>query len=127
MNSGPCVPVLVNASYLPPIVLLLWDMTRGADSYNAQALSQQGLQTSCSVRDTSCALYNLNCSQIYNITLTAYSDLYQDGVKSNTLILNTGGKRFGQPIIDRLECEWLKKGFKKAFLLDCGYGGLGSF
>ncbi|XP_053096527.1 uncharacterized protein LOC113530559 [Pangasianodon hypophthalmus] len=89
LQTGPCVPVLVSASYTPSVALLLWDMTRGADSYTARAVSQQGFQTSCSARDTTCVLYNLNCSQIYNITLTAYSDIYQDGVRSNTLTLNT--------------------------------------
>lgn len=82
--------MLVSVSYLPPVALLMWEMTRGADSYIARAVSQQGFQKFCSTRDTSCALYNLNCSQIYNISLTAYSDLYQDGVKSNSLTLNTG-------------------------------------
>ncbi|XP_017343677.1 uncharacterized protein LOC108276481 [Ictalurus punctatus] len=89
LQTGPCVPVLVSVSYLPPVALLMWEMTRGADSYIARAVSQQGFQKFCSTRDTSCALYNLNCSQIYNISLTAYSDLYQDGVKSNSLTLNT--------------------------------------
>lgn len=97
MISGPCVPVLVNASYFPPIALLQWDATRGADSYTAQAVSLRGLQTSCSVRDTTCALNNLNCSQTYNVILTAYSDLYQDGVKSNPLTLNTGEKESANP------------------------------
>ncbi|KAI5096119.1 hypothetical protein C0J45_14549, partial [Silurus meridionalis] len=89
LQTGPCVPRLVSASYTPPVALLLWDMTRGADNYTAQAVSQHGSQASCSTRDTSCVLYSLNCSQTYNITLTAYSNIYQDGVKSNTLTLNT--------------------------------------
>ncbi|XP_058265731.1 uncharacterized protein LOC131365857 [Hemibagrus wyckioides] len=89
LQTGPCVPVLVSVTYTPPVALLLWDMTRGADNYTAQAVSKQGLQSSCLTRDTSCVLYRLNCSQIYNITLTAYSNIYQDGVSSNTLTLNT--------------------------------------
>ncbi|KAI5609206.1 hypothetical protein C0J50_6208 [Silurus asotus] len=89
LQTGPCVPRLVSASYTPPVALLLWDMTRGADNYTAQAVSQHGSQASCSTRDTSCVLYSLNCSQTYNITLTAYNNIYQDGVKSNTLTLNT--------------------------------------
>lgn len=97
MISGPCVPVLVSVSYMPRVALLLWDMTRGADSYTAKAVSQQGFQTSCSSRDTSCVLYSLNCSQIYNITLTAYSNMYQDGAESNTLTLNTGEEESANP------------------------------
>ncbi|GAA6076390.1 uncharacterized protein LOC113651476 [Tachysurus ichikawai] len=89
LQTGPCVPLLVSVSYTPPVALLLWDTTRGADNYTARAVSLQGFQSSCSTTDTSCVLYKLNCSQSYNITLTAYSNIYQDGVPSNTLTLNT--------------------------------------
>ncbi|XP_060750589.1 fibronectin type III domain-containing protein 7-like [Tachysurus vachellii] len=90
LQTGPCVPLLVSVSYTPPVALLLWDTTRGADNYTARAVSLQGLQSSCSTTDTSCVLNRLNCSQSYNITLTAYSNIYQDGVPSNTLTFNTG-------------------------------------
>lgn len=90
MISGPCVPVMVSATYTPPVALLTWDMTRGADRYTIKAVTGQGFQRSCSTRDTSCVLNSLNCSQTFNITLTAFSDIYQDGVTSNTLTLNTG-------------------------------------
>ncbi|XP_017573413.2 uncharacterized protein LOC108439482 [Pygocentrus nattereri] len=89
LETGPCVVELVSVSYTPSVGQISWDMSRGAMSYMAMALTDQGLQTSCSSQDTTCVLYGMACSQTYNITLTAKNSVCQGGVVSTPVTVDT--------------------------------------
>lgn len=100
------MPQQVNVSYASPVALVQWDVSGGAVNYTAQAVSQQGLQTSCSSSGTSCALNNLNCSQIYNVTVTAYNGVSQTGVSSPAYTLQTGEETWGGAVMSsKCMCE----------------------
>ncbi|XP_051515678.1 uncharacterized protein LOC127418869 [Myxocyprinus asiaticus] len=75
LKTGPCTPQHVEVQYSLSIGQLSWDRTKGAVMYTAQAATDQGSVVSCSTSDTSCALYNLSCSQTYSITVTAQNDV----------------------------------------------------
>lgn len=90
MNSGPCAPQHVEVQYSLSIGQLSWDRSRAATRYTAQAVADQGSVLSCSTSDTSCVLYNVSCSQTYDITVTAHNDICQGAAVSTSTTLNTG-------------------------------------
>lgn len=72
---------------------VLWDKTQGAVYYKSEAVTEQGLRSSCQTNDTSCALYNMQCSQTYNVSVTAYNNICPDGTPSTgTVSVLTGEK-----------------------------------
>lgn len=90
MNLGPCVPQHVEVQYGLSIGQLSWDRSSGATIYNAQAATDLGSVLSCSTIDTSCVLYNVSCSQTYDITVTADNTVCQGAALSASATLNTG-------------------------------------
>ncbi|XP_066528003.1 fibronectin-like [Hoplias malabaricus] len=89
LETGPCVVEHVSVVYSPPIGQILWDITRGAVGYVATAVTQQGLQMSCSSLGTSCILDAMACSQSYNITLTSINSVCPAGVTSAPVTVDT--------------------------------------
>lgn len=90
MFSGPCEPQHVEVEYSLSIGQLSWDKTKGASSYTVQASTDLGSVLSCSTNDTSCAIYDMSCSQTYDITVTAQNNVCQDVAVSVAATLETG-------------------------------------
>ncbi|XP_077060714.1 uncharacterized protein fndc7b [Siphateles boraxobius] len=89
LKTGPCVPQHVEVQYGLSIGQLSWDMSRGATRYTTQAATDLGSVLSCSTSDTSCVLYNLSCSQTYDIIVTAHNNVCQGTAVSASATLNT--------------------------------------
>ncbi len=68
---------------------VMWRAARGARSYSVQAVTDQGLMVTCNSTSNSCFLNGLQCSQIYNVTVTAHNQAC-DSVTSETHHLMTG-------------------------------------
>nr|XP_019965387.1 PREDICTED: uncharacterized protein LOC109644441 [Paralichthys olivaceus] len=76
--TGPCIPEQISTQYSITIGQVLWDMSAGAGYYTVAGVTEQGLTVSCRTNDTYCALYNLGCGQVYNISVTANNHVCQD-------------------------------------------------
>uniref|UniRef100_A0A3B4UUE8 Fibronectin type-III domain-containing protein n=1 Tax=Seriola dumerili TaxID=41447 RepID=A0A3B4UUE8_SERDU len=81
--TEPCVPQHINTQYSLTIGQVLWDMAAGADFYTVEGETEQGRRVSCMTNDTYCALYNLECGQLYNISVTANNHVCQ-GISEST-------------------------------------------
>ncbi|KAF4097010.1 hypothetical protein G5714_022979 [Onychostoma macrolepis] len=89
LKTGPCAPQNVEVQYDLSIGQLSWDRSGGASMYTAQAATDLGSVLSCSTSDTSCALYNMSCSQTYDITVTAHNNVCRGTAVSASTTLNT--------------------------------------
>ncbi|XP_057183469.1 G surface protein, allelic form 156-like [Triplophysa rosa] len=89
LMAGPCVPQHVEVEYSLSIGQLSWDRTKGASTYTVQASTELGSVLSCSTSDTSCAIYDMSCSQTYDITVTAQNNVCQDVAVSVAATLET--------------------------------------
>ncbi|XP_043081301.1 serine-rich adhesin for platelets [Puntigrus tetrazona] len=89
LNTGPCAPQNIEVRYGLSIGQLSWDRSRGASTYTAHAANDLGSVLSCSTSDTSCALYNMSCSQTYDITVTAHNNICRGTAVSASTTLNT--------------------------------------
>lgn len=88
--SEPCVPFHLSAKYSLTIGQVLWDVSQGATLYSAEAVTEEGHLISCNTSDTYCALYNMACSQVYNVTVTAHNNICQGMATSKSINLKTG-------------------------------------
>lgn len=50
-----------------------WGTSRGASSYSAKAVADQGSTVRCNTTSNSCFLTGLQCGQIYNVSVTAHN------------------------------------------------------
>lgn len=50
-----------------------WGAARGASSYSAKAVAEQGFTVRCDTTNNSCFLTGLQCGQIYNVSVTAHT------------------------------------------------------
>nr|XP_046247875.1 uncharacterized protein LOC124060678 [Scatophagus argus] len=75
--TEPCIPERITTLYSLTIGQVLWDMTAGADYYTAEGVTEQGLMVSCTTNDTYCAMYNMECGQMYSINVTANNHVCQ--------------------------------------------------
>ncbi|XP_047445276.1 mucin-4-like [Mugil cephalus] len=83
LTTEPCVPTNVSVSYMISSALVVWSPAGGATSYFAKALTDQGSMFTCRGSNTSCVLTGLQCSQIYNVTVTARNQVC-DSMMSET-------------------------------------------
>uniref|UniRef100_A0AAV2KZF0 Fibronectin type-III domain-containing protein n=1 Tax=Knipowitschia caucasica TaxID=637954 RepID=A0AAV2KZF0_KNICA len=84
LDTDPCVPEILSTDYSLSIGQVLWASTAGADYYTVEAVTDQGLSSQCETNDTYCALYDIQCSQTYRVSLTARSHSQcSEGVQSN--------------------------------------------
>lgn len=67
----------------------MWSAAEGASSYSVQAVTDQGLMVTCNTSNTSCFLDGFQCSEIYNVTVTAQNQACDSGI-SETSRLMTG-------------------------------------
>ncbi|KAM9761579.1 uncharacterized protein fndc7b [Menidia menidia] len=81
--TAPSIPEHVTSQYSVTIGQVQWDTTAGADYYTVRAETEQGVSVSCTTNDTYCALYNMGCGQMYNVTVTAHNHVCKD-VSSST-------------------------------------------
>ncbi|XP_071342815.1 uncharacterized protein [Trachinotus anak] len=75
--TAPCIPEQITTQYSPRIGQVLWDLAAGAEYYTVDGVTEQGRTVSCMTNDTYCALYNLDCGQFYNISITANNHVCQ--------------------------------------------------
>lgn len=69
-------------------------MTAGADYYAVEGVTEQGLMVSCITNDTYCALYNMECGQMYNISISASNHVCQDmSTSTEPVMIKTGEKK----------------------------------
>ena len=73
----PCIPENITTVYNHGIGQVMWDLAVGADNYSVEGMTAQGLLISCNTSDNNCALYDLQCGQSYNISVTANNQVCQ--------------------------------------------------
>lgn len=105
MISGPCVPQHAEVQYGLSIGQLSWDRSKGASMFTAKAVTDQGSVLSCSTSDTYCALYNLSCSQTYEITVAAHNNICHGAAVSASTFLETGALCF--QLSQWFKCLWV--------------------
>lgn len=72
---------------------MLWDKALGAELYTVEGVTEQGLVVYCTTNDTYCALYNMKCGQMYNISVTANNHVCQGvSTSTETVAITTGEK-----------------------------------
>ncbi|XP_014901851.1 uncharacterized protein fndc7b [Poecilia latipinna] len=76
--TEPCIPEQIAGLYNLAIGQVEWDKAAGADNYTVTAETDQGLTATCTTRDNFCTLYNMECGQVYNISVTSHSDVCKD-------------------------------------------------
>lgn len=86
----PCVPTNVTARRTcgSSTVELSWSASRGAQSYVAVAVGDDGHRTKCSSNTTTCSV-DLDCSSVYSISVMAV-DGNCSTWESQKVTLNTG-------------------------------------
>lgn len=75
---GPCIPEGITSQYSLTIGQVQWDAPAGADYFTVSGETDQGLTVSCNTTDTYCVLYNMDCGQMYNITVTSHNHVCTD-------------------------------------------------
>ncbi|XP_049603206.1 pneumococcal serine-rich repeat protein [Syngnathus scovelli] len=84
-----CVPMNLSVHFNVSQAHVTWGETKGAGSYCVQAVTDQGLTATCNTTNTQCTLTDLQCSQIYNVTVSAKNDVCNNTAKSETYRLMT--------------------------------------
>ncbi|TMS20298.1 Fibronectin type III domain-containing protein 7 [Larimichthys crocea] len=76
VNTAPCVPTHVTAQVdcMTGITTVTWDPSSGATSYVVYARSSPDDVRECINIDTNCNFPNLECGQVYTITVVARHD-----------------------------------------------------
>ncbi|XP_051768215.1 fibronectin isoform X5 [Ctenopharyngodon idella] len=74
LQSAPCAPSNIQTSLLCDIhngsvVSVSWVQANGAEAYRAVAVSNDGHSYSCNTTTASCNLQELQCGQIYNVSV----------------------------------------------------------
>lgn len=67
-----------------------WGAAGGASSYSAEAVADQGSAVRCNATGNNCLLTDLQCGQIYNVSVTAHT-WECDSETSLTHRITTGG------------------------------------
>ncbi|XP_063796232.1 uncharacterized protein LOC134957920 isoform X2 [Pseudophryne corroboree] len=79
IHTGPCIPQDI-AGYVDCQVnsaVVSWSSTAGSVNYTALLSTPEGEEHTCHTTSTSCNLTGLNCSAIYNVSVTALNDRCQ--------------------------------------------------
>ncbi|XP_069497964.1 serine-rich adhesin for platelets-like [Ambystoma mexicanum] len=78
IKTAPCEPQFVNALLHCDmnIASITWESSAGATSYIAFATANDVNTQSCNSTDTFCDIVGLDCGEVYNITVTAFDDVY---------------------------------------------------
>ncbi|XP_054624499.1 uncharacterized protein LOC129177418 [Dunckerocampus dactyliophorus] len=89
LTTEPCVPMNLSIYFSIGEAHVMWNTARGAKSSSVQAVTDQGLTANCSTNGTHCTLTDLECSQIYNVTVTAHNKACNNTAISGTYQLMT--------------------------------------
>lgn len=60
-----------------------WSSVKGAESYLVSAVGENGHRVSCETTEYQCDLTELQCGQVYNVSLTAVNAHCQRTVQTN--------------------------------------------
>lgn len=91
--AEPCIPEHITAHYSLSIGQVLWDAADGAEYYIMEGATAQALEVTCNTSDTYCALYNLACGELYNLSVTANNHVCQGlSTSTETVTILTGEK-----------------------------------
>ncbi|XP_065810044.1 receptor-type tyrosine-protein phosphatase beta-like [Labrus bergylta] len=71
LTTEPCTPMNLSVHYNVSSAQVMWEAAKGAISYSVQAVTDQGSTVTCNSTYTSCRLNGLQCSQLYNLTVSA--------------------------------------------------------
>ncbi|XP_071348392.1 LOW QUALITY PROTEIN: pneumococcal serine-rich repeat protein-like [Trachinotus anak] len=88
LATEPCAPTNLSVHYNMSTAWVMWGAASGASSYSVEAVTDQGSTVTCNTTNNSCFLNGLQCSQIYNVTVTAHN-LACDSLTSETHCLMT--------------------------------------
>ncbi|XP_028988094.1 mucin-4-like [Betta splendens] len=89
LKTEPCVPTNLSVAYDNSEAQVTWNKAKGASSYSVQAQTPQGPAVTCNGTGTWCLLIGLQCSRIYNITVTPQNAACNDSVVSDPYVLIT--------------------------------------
>ncbi|KAK7945711.1 hypothetical protein WMY93_001439 [Mugilogobius chulae] len=88
--TEPCEVTAVSVSYTVGNAAVQWNVAKGATSYSVQAVSDQGATSVCNSNSTQCTLGSLQCSELYNVSVSAHNQACaSQGVASDTKHLTT--------------------------------------
>ncbi|XP_062308247.1 uncharacterized protein LOC134012721 [Osmerus eperlanus] len=87
--TEPCIPLYPTTTYSLNIAQVSWDRSKGSTSYRAEAVTDQGVTSSCQTSDTYCALHDIECGKVYNVSITASNEICQGVVTSDSVSLTT--------------------------------------
>lgn len=63
----------LSVHYNGSMAQVTWGAAKGASSYSATAVADQGSTVRCNATNTSCFLSGLQCGQSYNVSVAAHS------------------------------------------------------
>uniref|UniRef100_A0AAV2JWT6 Fibronectin type-III domain-containing protein n=1 Tax=Knipowitschia caucasica TaxID=637954 RepID=A0AAV2JWT6_KNICA len=82
--TEPCEVKGVSVNYTVGNALVQWNGAEGATSFSVEAVSDQGDSLGCNSSTTQCNVSGLQCSKLYNVTVSAYNQACDSqGVKSD--------------------------------------------
>ncbi|CAH2311730.1 serine-rich adhesin for platelets-like [Pelobates cultripes] len=75
-QSVPCIPRNISSAVICGVnsLLVTWNASSGATGYSATAVGSQGQLVKTNTEDTTCLLPNLECGEVYNLTVLAMND-----------------------------------------------------
>uniref|UniRef100_A0A8C5EQG5 Fibronectin type-III domain-containing protein n=1 Tax=Gouania willdenowi TaxID=441366 RepID=A0A8C5EQG5_GOUWI len=79
IQTAPCAPTSVGATLLcdDNTAEVTWEPSVGAMMYNVTATGKDRSVKRCGTNTTSCQLANMNCAEMYNITVTPFTTTCQ--------------------------------------------------
>lgn len=85
----PCIPMNISTHYNASAAWVTWSAAAGASSYTVQAVTDSVAPVTCGGSNSSCHLGGLQCSRMYNVTVTAHNQACSS-LPSETTHLLTG-------------------------------------
>ncbi|CAH2311728.1 serine-rich adhesin for platelets-like [Pelobates cultripes] len=75
-KSVPCIPQNISSAVICRVnsLLVTWNVSSGATGYSAAAVGSQGQLLTTNIEDTTCLLPNLECGEVYYLTVLAMND-----------------------------------------------------
>lgn len=113
LSVGPCIPQKVTAEMVcsNDTGVVSWEEGEGVSSYMVQAFGPNGHKIKCDSTETSCELPNMQCGQLYNLTVTA-----QDGQCDNShAYLNLQSGKYEQQNLCAMVLVWTGPSTQEVF------------
>ncbi|XP_048395792.2 fibronectin type III domain-containing protein 7-like [Stegostoma tigrinum] len=77
VHAAPCTSEIISA-YVDcdaNTAMVSWELNNGSNFYIATAAGIEGDTHSCSARDETCEIFDLQCGQLYNLTVVAVNEM----------------------------------------------------